>query len=78
MTDGNGVTRRVERLEKDMWYGNGKPGITTRTESLESRVTIIEKYINERESRLQARMNIMITAIFTLAGAVILQLIFKH
>lgn len=72
------IGKRIERIEKDMWYGNGKPGLTTRMESVESRMTTIEKYITERESRLQNRLNLMIGAIFTLAGAVILQLVFKH
>ncbi len=80
MTDvSNGIaSRRLDRLEKDMWYGNGKPGITTRVSDLEARVTTLERYNHDRDMKMQRRMNVLIAAICSLAAAVFLQLIFKH
>src|ERR1700734_209268 len=32
----------VERLARDMWYGNGKPGIATRVESCERDIIMLK------------------------------------
>lgn len=44
---------------------------------LEGRVTTLEKYNDDRDNRLHKRMDLLIGAMFTLAVAVILQLVFK-
>ncbi len=53
------IADEVDHLQKDMWHGNGKPGVTSRLTSLEdavdgvdlskleNRVTQMEKTINE-------------------------------
>ena len=34
----------ITRLKKDMWYGNGKPGMTTRMEKVEEAVASMKYY----------------------------------
>jgi hypothetical protein len=72
------IRKDVDRHDNDLYRGNGKPGVCTRIEKTEDRVTTLERYNIDREKRLDKRMDIMIGAIFSLAVAVILQLIFKH
>jgi len=38
------LARRVGKLEQDMWFGNGKPGITTRVLILEDAMKSIQFY----------------------------------
>lgn len=69
----------VRLLKKDMWFGNGLPGLTTRMKTVEDRVGNLEKYNTNRDSNLNTRMNLIIASLLTLAGAIILQLIYtKH
>ena len=68
----------IRLLKKDMWYGNGLPGMTTRMKTVEDKVEKLEKRNETNDSTLTNRMNLMIGALFTFAGAVLLHLIFKR
>lgn len=72
----------LRRLKKDMWFGNGLPGMTTRMKTAEDRLDNLEKYNEVRDTTLTSRMNLMIGALFSLAAAVVsavvVQLLFKH
>lgn len=38
------LARRIGKLEKDIWFGNGKPGLTTRVLMLEDAMKSIQFY----------------------------------
>lgn len=38
---------RIRKIEKDLYFGNGKPGITTRLELLEDAVDRIEQTLKD-------------------------------
>lgn len=68
----------VERLAKDMWFGNGLPGMTTRMAKVEGQVKVLEDLNKTKDSTLTNRINLMIGALFTFAGAVLLHLLLKR
>lgn len=63
----------VEQHEKDLYRGNGLPGLTTRMKSVEDRVDKLEKFNDSRENRLDKKMNILITTVLGLLSALVLQ-----
>lgn len=66
----------VQRHEKDLYRGNGLPGITTRLKSVEDRVTTIEQLLQQKANRSDRKLNILLATTGTLVGAVLLKVIF--
>lgn len=66
--------RRLSKLEKDMWLGNGKPGLTTRMATVEN-ILETNKEAEERRYRKQDRIEILLWGAI-IAG--IANLIFSH
>lgn len=67
MQNGERTEDRISALEKDMWRGNGKPGITTRLATLEDDVERLE-----RKQRLIANQGwAILLLLLTLMGTVI-------
>jgi hypothetical protein len=65
------IYRRLSALEKDMWFGNGKPGITTRMAVMEDIVRRIDRNLTWFV-RLTAAS--ILTALASIAVAVFLLL----
>lgn len=59
-SNGN-TTRRLDRLEKDLWYGNGKPGLTTRMAAAETAIVRLEECKAETSANglVEARVTII-------------------
>ena len=66
------IEGRLNRIETDMWHGNGKPGVTVRLQSLEDRVTNWEKSVEKRETK----QNIILGAVLSLVGMMVAKFIF--
>lgn len=68
------LARLVYQHDKDMYYGNGKPGLTTRMEKVEDAVKAIHDGIEKQEKK-QDRIELLVWAA-VIAG--IANLIFGH
>lgn len=68
------LERESARTQKDLYYGNGKPGLITRMEKMEDAVKTIADKLTER-TRLE---NKFIFAIVMLMIANVIDLIFTH
>lgn len=82
---GRSITELVEQHDKDLYRGNGKPGLTIRMEksedrhlATERRVTLLEEYNHHRENRLDRKINLLIGAALSLTGTLIAALILSH
>lgn len=74
-TNNGPLYETVERHERDLYRGNGKPGITTRLQTLEDDVKDILEAIKERETAHNTKMNIILAAVITgLAGMLLAHL----
>jgi hypothetical protein len=71
-----GLREMVERHEKDLYRGNGLPGITTRMQSAENRLNSIERLIAEQASKRDTKLNLVLAGILTIAGALVLHFLF--
>lgn len=68
------VNRRLLALEKDMWIGNGKPGLTTRMANVENTLEA-SKEAENRRYRKQDRIEVLLWGALITAIA---NLIFSH
>lgn len=75
---GRSIAELVEQHDKDLYRGNGKAGITTRLETTEQRLDLLEEYNQKRENRLDRKINLLIAAALSLTGALITALIMAH
>lgn len=73
-TDSGRYRDDVKRLVKDVYYGNGKPGITTRVQLLEDAVERIGETL-ERFNKLQDKIVWLLVGTVALA---VLNLVIKH
>lgn len=67
-----GLREMVERHEKDLYRGNGLPGITTRMQNAENRVSAIERLIAEQAKKRDTKLNLVLGGIVTIATALVL------
>ena len=72
----NGFTEQdrddFDHLKRDMWFGNGKPGITTRVSSGEDRMTALEKNVSQIKTMFWAIVLLLLTILGTVIGSDIL------
>jgi hypothetical protein len=57
---GSDHEHRIGRLEKDMWHGNGKPGLTTRMQQAEDAIKMTGKCIDEVEREAKESMRMIV------------------
>lgn len=65
----------VEQHDKDLYRGNGKPGLTTRMQITEDRVDTLYEYNKKRENQHDSKLNILIGAAFTALFGIVATLI---
>lgn len=74
----NGFTEQdredFNHLKRDMWYGNGKKGVTTRLDLGEDRMDRLEK----AQGKQNTKQNWALTLLITTLVAVIVNLVTKH
>ena len=70
----------IEQHDKDLYRGNGKPGLTTRMQIAEDRVDALYEYNKKRENQHDSKLNILIGAAFTAIFGIVATLIltFMH
>lgn len=75
--------KRLQKLEQDMWFGNGKPAVTIRIQRFEDRQEDFEEAIRKevadvRDTVIQIRSDLRKVVWFVLAAvlAEVLKLIF--
>jgi len=61
----------IYKLETDMYYGNEKPGITTRMQGGEDRMDRIEKTQADINTKFWAIILLLATAIITTSTAIV-------
>lgn len=66
--------RRLAKLEQDIWFGNGRPGLTTRMATVEN-ILQTNKEAEERRYKKQDRIEILVWGALITAIA---NLIFSH
>ncbi len=57
--------RRLEKLEKDCYYGNGKPGLCTRVEVAEGDIKTVEKRLDNIDKKCWALILLALTILGT-------------
>jgi hypothetical protein len=67
----NSDAGRLDRIWQDIYYGNGKPGLTTRMLQAEDRLDMLEAYNTKTENRHEAKLNLIIGAAFSCLGAIV-------
>jgi hypothetical protein len=72
------IAEMVERHERDLYRGNGLPGLTTRIKTVEDKQMDYEKAQAIRDNKVTTRLNLLIGAAFSLAGAIVFYMLFKH
>jgi hypothetical protein len=72
--DPGGLREDVGKLWNDVYYGNGKPGIVTRVQSVEDAVDRIEQTL-DKFTKNQDRIIWLIVSVVILA---VLNLVMKH
>ena len=50
---------RIERLEKDMWFGNGKPGMVTRMANQEKSTERFEETLIKHDKKLDMNTRLL-------------------
>lgn len=66
---------RITRLEKDMWFGNGQPGMTTRMKAVEDASDRTDTHLEKHDKKLD-RLSWMVAV--GLGIVITLQFILKH
>lgn len=74
MEENHEFARRLGKLEKDIWFGNGQPGLTTRMAAVEQTLKA-NKEAEERRYKKQDRIEILVWGALITAIA---NLIFSH
>lgn len=59
----------ITHLKKDMWFGNGQPGVTTRLAKVEGRMDKVEKNQSATVRLLVSILLLLIAALGTEIGA---------
>jgi hypothetical protein len=75
---GSDHEHRIGRLEKDMWHGNGKPGLTTRMQQAEDALSATKINIedtNKRISSTDRKFWAIILLLLTLLGGLAMDLV---
>jgi hypothetical protein len=65
-------TELIFQHDRDLYRGNGKPGVTIRLEKIEDRMDSMEKALDRRETK----QNIILGAVLSLVGLMIAKYIF--
>ncbi len=73
--NGRQLRELVERHERDLYRGNGLPGLTTRVKSAEDRLTTLENYQVQVERRREAKMNILLGTTLTAVVALVVDVV---
>lgn len=73
---GESLHEIVARHDRDLYRGNGLPGITTRMAAVESRVSTIEQLLKEKANKSERKLNILLATTLTLLGTIVLKFIF--
>lgn len=63
---------RFQRIEKDLWYGNGKRGLTTRMQQVEDKIENMSKSAEQAEKNSFQIKLLLIGAIVTAIAAAII------
>jgi hypothetical protein len=66
------LSAKVEQHDKDLYRGNGLPGITVRMARVEDRVTVIEKHLEDKATKADRKQNVILGAMLTTLGVLIL------
>jgi hypothetical protein len=79
------IAALVYQHDKDLYRGNGLPGLTTRMKSAEDKMSTIENeivdlkdYNTNRENKLDTKMNIIIGSMISGLIAVVVDMVLKH
>ena len=70
----NGDGDRIKKMWDDIYYGNGKPGLTTRMSDMEKDV----KLILEREAERSKKMQRIELAVWVAVVAAIINILTSH
>lgn len=65
---GNGTERRLSKMETDLYYGNGKPGITTRLATLEDHMNDSKDRLKSIDNKFWAMISLLLA---TLVGVIV-------
>jgi hypothetical protein len=68
----NGLREQIERHERDLYRGNGLPGLTTRIQIVEGRMERFEKWLTDSDKRREVKQNLILGGIITLAAGLLL------
>lgn len=71
------LQRKVEKHDCDLYYGNGKPGITTRIALAEKEIVDVREDMTEFKKDAKATRNMVIGLILAAVVQIIVRLIFK-
>lgn len=84
MNDGTDEARRLARLEKDMYFGNGKPAVTIRLQQLEDAQETTTNEVHEMKEDIKGiradnrKTMLMIGGVFlTVLGEILVRVLFK-
>ena len=69
---------RLDIVERDMWRGNGLPGITTRLKMLEEDVSDLKLFLKESAQKRETKLNLILAGIVSLAVALIAYAVTGH
>lgn len=71
------LRRKVDRHDCDLYYGNGKPGITTRIALAEGEIKTVKDTVDEIKRDSKAMKMMIISLILTVIGEIIVRLVVK-
>lgn len=61
-----------DRHERDLYRGNGLPGLTTRMANAEKSLTSLERILEEMKTRRETKMNLILGGIVTVLAGLLL------
>lgn len=73
--------KRLDRVYNDVYFGNGKPGLTTRMQSVEERQDAMDERCDKSDKkfdRMQAMLWTMIVLLLTILGTTLAEMVKGH
>lgn len=77
---GESANKMLLRINKDMYYGNGKPGITTRVQQAEDKLVALDEcdeLMTKRINGVENKFWAIILLLITILGGVVTDIITK-
>ena len=62
----------LERHERDIYRGNGLPGLTTRMADAEKSIKTLNQILDEMKTRRETKMNLILGGLVTLIAGLLL------